>query len=102
MENYSSKQTYALIKRLYYFIEKHADRIEFKRLRGASGYYYVETDEIEIDPRRDITATLIHEFLHHLHSTWSEYEVGMEERKIMRSLSMKQLKNIIAKLVSLV
>ena len=90
------QEIYSFIRNLYYFLRHHSDKIDFKKLSGGVyGYYDEEVDEITIDYRRDIIATLIHESLHHFHHDWSETNVGREESRIMNILTPKQIKNII-------
>jgi len=90
------QETYALTRRLYGFLRNHSDQIFFKKLYGnVYGYYDHGTAEITIDHRRDVIATLIHEFIHHIHHDWSETKVLNYERRIVNSLTPRQIKNII-------
>ena len=103
MRRYSKKaakqrklECYSFTKRLYRLLRSHPDRIDFQKLsRGVYGYYYDETEEIVIDYRRQIIPTLVHEALHHFHKDWSETRVYNEERRMMNSLTPRQIKNLI-------
>jgi hypothetical protein len=87
-------ETYKITHRLYGFLRNHSHTVAFKKLRGACGLYYGE-GKIELDYRKDVLATLVHECLHHWHEDWCETKVLIEERRIMNALSPRQIKNII-------
>ena len=90
------KEIYNFTRRLYYLIRNHSDNIDFRKLGGGVyGYYEPETEEITIDHRRNIIATLIHESIHKFNPDWSETQVLHEESRIMNLLSARQIKNII-------
>ena len=96
MIKYTKKKLAKLLKRLHYLIRNHNGRIEYKKLSGGiAGYYYRETDEIEIDYRRDIVATLIHEALHKYYPDWSETKVERHESRIVNLLTPRQFKSLI-------
>ena len=92
---YSKKQIYTFTRKLYYHLRHHADALFFQKIRGACGYYDYETDEITIDYRKDIISTLVHEFLHHLHTRMCETSISNHEKAIMNKLSHRQIRNII-------
>lgn len=86
----------SILSRLHYLIKNNNGSIGFSKLGGGiAGYYYNKTDEIEIDYRRDIVATMIHEALHKWHKDWSETKVISYEVKIVNMLTQKQFKSII-------
>ena len=90
------KENYSFTRRLYRFIRNHSDHICFKKLYGGwVGQYDPQTTNITLDYRRDVIATLIHEFLHHIHPKWSETKVKIWESRIINSLTPRQYKNII-------
>lgn len=97
MSLYSKQDTYKVTRRLYYLIRNHYKWISFKKLRGASGLYDVEGENISIsiDHRREIIPSLIHEALHHWHPDWSETKVLRHESQIMNALTPRQVKNIL-------
>lgn len=91
-------ETYSFIKQLYNFLREHPDSISFKKLRSICGYYDAENEEIVIDYRRDIIATLVHEIAHHLHPDWTETKIQQKERQIISCLTPTQCANIIVAL----
>lgn len=96
MIHYTRKKLYDITKKLYYLIRHSDDGIQFVKLgRGVAGYYYCGTDEIEIDYRRDIIPTLIHESLHKWHPDWPHRDIYRHESRIVNSLSRRQIHNII-------
>jgi hypothetical protein len=64
------------------------------------GDYDYEGDEdvIHLDFRKELISSLVHEMIHHIHPSWKERYVKAEEHRIMNSLSVIQVKNIIKKL----
>jgi hypothetical protein len=88
-------ETYTFTRQLYDFLREHPDSISFKKLRKICGYYDAEHEEIVIDPRRDIVATLIHEAAHHIHTNWCETKILQKEHQVMSCLSPTQCTNII-------
>lgn len=92
-------ETYHILKLLYYFLKHNPDNVSFERLGNRiMGYYDFETQEITIDHRKEIIPTLIHEFIHHMHPTWSETKVLNKEREIVSTLSIRQCQNIVKNL----
>jgi hypothetical protein len=90
------KETNNLLKKLRYFLYKHPENIIFKRIHGnILGFYDFGIETITLDYRKEIIPTLIHEFIHHLHSTWCETKVLTKERQIMSVLTPRQAHNII-------
>ena len=90
------KDLYSFMRRLYYLLEHHSDRIDFKKLRGGTyALYEPDTGDIIIDYRKDIISSLVHESLHHFHPNWPETKVYKEESRIMNMLTVRQIKNII-------
>lgn len=55
---------------------------------------------MEIDYRRDIVATLIHESLHKWHPKWCETKVIRHERKIVNQLTCRQFKTLMKLIAS--
>lgn len=89
------KESYIFIRQLYVFLREHPRNIFFKKLRNVCGYYDAENEEIVIDYRRDIVATLIHELAHHIHPKWCETKIIQKERQVMSCLTPTQCTNII-------
>lgn len=92
---HKKQEAYIIIGRLYNFLKEHPESVSFKKLNKMYGYYDGETEEIVIDYRRDIIPTLIHEFIHHIYSEWSETRVERKERRIMSCITPTQCRNII-------
>ena len=88
-------ETYTFTRQLYDFLREHPDSITFKRLRKICGYYDAEHEEIVIDFRRDMVATLVHEISHHIHPTWCETKILQKELQVMSCLTPTQCTNII-------
>ena len=88
-------ETYTFTKQLYNFLREHPDSITFKKLRNMCGYYDAENEEIIIDFRSDIVATLVHEISHHVHPYWCETKLQQKERQVMSCLTSTQCTNII-------
>ena len=86
----------SILRKLYYFLRKHPENVVFKKIRGnILGYYEFGVDIITLDYRKEIIPTLIHEFIHHLHSDWCETKVLSKEFQIMSVLTPKQSHHII-------
>jgi len=92
---YSKKEITSFTRRLHYHLRHHSDEIYFQKIRGMCGFYDYGTGEITIDYRKDILATLIHEFLHHIYPNSCETEVQAHEKAVINSLSRQQVRNII-------
>jgi hypothetical protein len=86
---------YRFTNRLYSELKKPERNITLKKLRGLCGLYEVETEEIVLDYRKEIIATCLHEYLHKFNPDKCETWILSEESKIMNSLSVRQIKNII-------
>lgn len=94
--NYTKSDIYKVTRRLYYLIRNHPEYIVFKKLRGVCGFYQIdEVISINLDYRKEIIPTLIHESLHHWHPEWSETKVSQNESMIVNNLSTRQVKNIL-------
>lgn len=98
-KSFNRNELYAFLHALYRFIEDHEGRIFLKKIgKGVYGYYYREEEIIELDYRRDIIPTIIHEFLHHQHDDWCETKVVQKEHKIINMISASQARNIMKRL----
>jgi len=101
MSSYTKKQIYNIIKKLNYMLKTRSVDIVLKRKqRNYYGEYKPDTDTIEIDFRRDIIPTLIHECLHKWYPDWCESKVEQHEKHIINSITAKQVKNIMKMLVT--
>lgn len=56
------------------------------------GYYDYGTHTVHIDPRYALTDVLLHELLHARYPSWSERRVSREGRRLMTSLTERQLR----------
>ena len=100
---FRKKDLYNYTNRIYRFLEKHGDAIIFIKIQGPqTGFYDRAGDEfsIEIDYRKEIIPTLIHELLHRWYPEWCETKVRKVETQIVNQLSERQCKNILKKLAN--
>jgi len=95
MSSCSQKEIYQFTRRFYQLLRDHGDHIFYRKLRSRCGEYQPDTEDIIIDYRRELIPTLIHEALHHWHPNENETWILREESRIVNSLSLKQIKNII-------
>ena len=94
-KKYKKELLHKVMSRLYADMRENGNVI-FKKLHGKVGTFDWHGDEtIEIDYRKDILPTIIHEFLHKWNPEKSESWVIKEESRIINSLSVKQVKNFI-------
>ena len=92
---------YNITNKIYNLLKDGDVNIILKRKRwNFYGEYKPESETIEIDFRRDIIPTFIHECLHKWHPTWCETRVVKEEIHIINSITAKQVKNIIKMLAT--
>lgn len=85
--------------KLYRFLDDD-HTVKFRRMRNLRGWILTEQypTHLSLDPRDEIIPTLIHEALHYFYPNASESWVLRMEAKIIRSLSERQLRNIIRRL----
>lgn len=57
-----------------------------KKCRGVHGYCYWE-EGIELDYRKDLVPTIIHECIHLLEQDWPENQVLYAEKKVVNAIS---------------
>lgn len=96
----SKAETKYYISRLYKFL-RNGHIIKFEKMRTYCGEILynpndkTELAEVRLDHRHKVISTLIHEFLHFNHPTWSESSILKLESAIINSLTDRQIKNII-------
>ena len=74
--------------------KKPSHFFQFKRIYGrVTGYY--KGDHIELDYRKDLVQTIIHESVHILYPGYSETKVIGIERQILKKLSNIQAAEIL-------
>lgn len=61
--------------------------IILKKLRVVHGWCDLENDCIEIDYRKELIPTLIHEMLHYMYPYWSETKVISNEKAIINNMT---------------
>lgn len=92
-------------RKLYRFL-RGQPAIEFKKLRKNRGNIIWKSDGddviVELDHREEVVSTLIHEFLHYEHYDWTEEQVLCMEKEIVDSLSHRQVRNILKRLVEII
>lgn len=84
--------SYFLCK-LYKDLKENPEIFQICKLRAMHGD--CDYEKIRIDYRKDLYATLIHEYLHYIYPDFSETKVLLEERRIINKMSLKQIKNLI-------
>lgn len=67
---------------------------KLKKLKGAMGYCEWEQG-ITLDYRRELFATLIHECIHYLYPDWSETQVLYAERRVVNTITSKQVAKLL-------
>lgn len=95
------KQLNNYVARMYRLLDKHGDKIHFKKLTKNQGYHIIGYENdwwIEIDYKQQIFPTLWHEALHQWHPNWKHKDIYAMERAIVNSLSERQVRNVIKKL----
>jgi hypothetical protein len=96
MEPMEPNERYRFTQKLYEFLREKKNTIELKKLWGSiEGYYYFGENRMELDYRKEIISTLIHECIHHYNPDKCETWVIAEEKKVINNLSIRQIKNII-------
>ena len=95
---YTKRQLYEETGKLYAFLRSHPKKIILKKLNRMHGTYDYGTDEVELDYRRELIPTIIHESLHYYHPELSETDILKKEKNIINQLSIQQIRNIIKKL----
>ena len=94
----SKKELYFFTKKLYSSLKDEIFKINLKKLRLCEGKYYPDSVEIDLDYRRSLLPALLHEVIHHIYPKWSETKVLSYESRIINSLTIRQIKNIIVSL----
>lgn len=91
----SSAECYNLYRRIVALIKKSEPGFfKLKKLKGAMGYCEWEAGII-LDYRREFIATLIHECIHYLKPSWSETHVLYAEKRVINSITSKQIIKLI-------
>jgi hypothetical protein len=87
------KRCLSLIKR------KEPSFFIFRKLRGAMGYMLWEDEKneekIEIDYRKSLLPTVIHECIHYLYPEWNETEVLYAESRVVNHLDSFEMAKIL-------
>jgi hypothetical protein len=55
---------------------------------------------VTLNPKLDVISTMIHEFLHYRHPKMCESKIRKLEKKLMNSLSDRQVKNIVKRVAN--
>jgi hypothetical protein len=89
------------IHKLYQFLE-HGHTFDLRRMRVYRGYIHTHDfpTVVTLDYTDRIIPTLIHEFLHYLHPTWSETKILKAESAIICQLTERQIRNILKRLAN--
>lgn len=83
----SKKESLKLFERILQLIHKSKRGFFIlRKLRGVHGYCAWD-DGIELDYRKDLVPTIIHECIHFLEEDWSESQVRYAETKVVNALT---------------
>ena len=93
--SYSKKELYKVTNRLYKALRKNPEELIIKKINSVEGWYHKESKIIEIDYRKSLIPTLIHEYLHKWNPDQCETWIIQHESMIVNSLSTRQIKNIL-------
>ncbi|CAB5226269.1 hypothetical protein UFOVP760_48 [uncultured Caudovirales phage] len=84
-----------LIQTIISFIKtKPPEFFQFKKIHGRTTGIYKE-DHIELDFRKDLIQTIIHECIHAIHPELSETKVIQTENKIMKVITNSDVAEIL-------
>jgi len=98
MSKFSKSETYNYTRRLYRLLKNHGDQITFRKLRGAYGVCDEDGDIVIDISRGQTVATLFHEAAHFWNQDWEEEDVERFEKRIMQSLTTRQIRNVLKSL----
>jgi hypothetical protein len=93
----SEKETEHYLERLHVFLSA-GHTFVFRKMRGWQGFIKdvrATQTTIELDHRKLLFSTLLHEFLHHEHPEWSETKVLRMECLFVNSLTDLQVRTVI-------
>ena len=93
--------THHFLSIMYKLFKENPEIFKIKKLRGIHGICDYENDEIQIDYRKYLIPTIIHEVMHYYYPDWSETKILIEERKIINYLSVRQIKHIIKRFANI-
>ena len=99
-KRYDQPYLYSFTSQLYSLLRNNENIIVLKKLKNICGS--CDWEEIDLDYRKELIPTLIHEVLHYLHEDWSETKVLKVEKHIVNSLSVKQIKTIIKRFAAVI
>lgn len=95
----TKNDVYRYTTSLYKFLRSgHA--IQFKKMRKYRGEMDLDTNAVLLDHRDQVVSTLVHEYLHHRHPTWTEEQILESEDSIMSKITHRQICNIIKELAA--
>jgi len=92
--------TKTFLYKLYRLLETKPFVVNFRKLKKNRGYCYDNKKLIELDPRDSILSTFLHEAIHYMYPKWEEDEAAWHEEYYVNKLSMRQLKNILKRLIN--
>lgn len=100
---FSRSETQAYTRSFYRFLERGCT-FTFKRMKETAGEIEGWDREgkviITLNPKCDVVSTMMHEYLHWRHPTFCESHIRRLEKKLMNSLSDRQIKNILKRVVN--
>jgi hypothetical protein len=102
------RRLYRIVSRIYRLFNEDGWRVRYARITwnrplceehgvdlDSVGFCDYENDEIWVDYRADVLATIVHECLHAIYPDMPEYEVRQLEKMVMDNLSPVQAKRIL-------
>lgn len=90
-EKISNEEALALFERVMDFIRKSKKGFFIlRKLRGVHGYCSWE-EGIELDYRKELLPTIIHECLHYIEPEWPENKVMYSESRIVNVLTEEEI-----------
>ena len=100
---FSRSETHRYTRSFYRFLERGCI-FTFKRMKYNAGEIegWDRTGRviITLNPKCDVVSTMMHEFLHYRHPAFCESKIARLEKKLMNSLSDRQIKNILKRVAN--
>ena len=87
MQKLPKKEVLAIYNQCMRLIKrKSPDFCILRKIRGWQGHCDYEKDILEIDPRKEVIRTALHECVHYLYPDWSETQVIYTESRLVKTL----------------
>ena len=100
---FSRSETQTYTRSFYRFLDLDCT-FTFKRMKKYAGtidgWDRKSKVIITLDPKKNVISTMMHEFLHYRHPNMCESNIAKLEKKLMNSLSDRQVKNILKRVAN--